>query len=108
MSMKNLQSNVRPVAVLAAIAGLVSALAGCQHLPGETARVNADFGNSARVVVRQQLADPEGSKNAGDALVVGLDGQKGGEVIRAYRGDNSTRDFGDAAVNTNSVTSGSN
>jgi type IV pilus biogenesis protein CpaD/CtpE len=71
-------------------------------------RVAADFGASNRVVVRNQVADPEAALNAGGSAVVGLDGQKGGRVIRAYRGDNSTRDFGDATVNTNSVTSDDN
>ena len=89
-----------------AVLGAVALLAGCQHMAGETVRVGSDFGQSARVVVRNQLADPEAARNAGDAVVNGLDGQKGGDVIRTYRTDNSTRDFGDAKVNTNSVTSG--
>ena len=67
-----------------------------------------DFGASNRVVVRNQLADPDASKSAGDAIVTGLDGQKSTGVMRSFRGDNSTRDFGDAAVNTNSVTAGDN
>lgn len=87
---------------------VLASLAGCQHLPGETPRTTADFGQSSRVIVRHQLADPEAARSAGDSIVVGLDGQKSAGVMRSYRSDNATRDFGDAAVNTNSVTSSGN
>ena len=76
--------------------------AACAHLDPD--RVRADFGDSNRVVTRNQLFDPEAANNAGGAAVTGLDGQKAGGVIRAYRGDNASRSFGDASVDTNTVT----
>lgn len=76
--------------------------AGCVHLDPD--RAKADFGSSNRVALRNQIADPEAAQNAGDALVTGLDGQKAGGVVRAYRGDNANRSFTDASVNTNSLT----
>lgn len=92
----------------AALVAAAFTTGGCQHMAGENVRMDQDYGASNRVLVRNQLADPEGSSTAGNAIVTGFDGQKSTGVMRSFRGDNATRDFGDAAVNTNSVTAGDN
>lgn len=91
-------------AAVTALLSAVSLQAGCGHLHLDPDRTEADFGSSNRVALRNQIADPEAALNAGDALVTGLDGQKAGGVVRAYRGDNANRIFTDASVNTNVLT----
>lgn len=76
----------------------------CTHL--EPTRVSRDFGNSNRSMINNQLFDAKTSMEPSEAATTGLDGNKAGRIIEAYRVDNSTRNFGDAKVNTNSVTQG--
>lgn len=83
-----------------------AALAGCVHQ--EPDRVRADFAQSNRAMLMGQLHDVNTSLEPSGDTPVGLDGQKGSGVIRAYRRDNSSRDFGDAGVSTNSVVNSSN
>lgn len=78
-----------------------AALAGCVHQ--EPDRVRADFAQANRAMLMGQLHDVNTSLEPSGDTPIGLDGQKGGGVIRAYRSDNSNRDFGDAGVSTNSV-----
>lgn len=92
--------------LLSLVAAAAAATTGCSGYYPQ--RVAADFGASSRVVVRGQVVDQEAAQSAGGSAVIGVDGQKAGAVMRAYRGDNSTRDFGDATVNTNSVTANGN
>lgn len=89
--------------IRAALFGFTAlACAGCTHLT--PVRVAADFGSSNRNLIAQQVFDTQTSMEPSTDTPTGLDGNKVGKILDAYRNDNSSRSFEDAGVSTNSVT----
>lgn len=96
--------NTNTISMALAAAGLMVLATGCSVTEGR--RVADDYRSSTQNMLRGQLADPDAALNASGAAPDGLDGQKAGRALGAYRGDNAARDFGDVNVDSGSVTSG--
>lgn len=65
-----------------ACAAMLFAVSACSSDP---VRVEQDYGNSVRNMIKAQIADPEAARRPSTGLPGGLDGGKGEKVIDAYR-----------------------
>lgn len=76
---------MKTLALYPAITLAVLLAAGCAST--DPTRVEEDFGNSVRHMVREQTQNPQAAENPAMELPNGMDGQKGDVILEAFRAD---------------------